>query len=214
MKKILFLVLLLGSGSLALAQSGFKPYNQFSIETGLGYSMPMSGISNSGEGSFSSFSHLQLGGRYMFNQNFGAKLTAMYDSFREGGDGSDHTRVIASAYYNVGTLFNLTFNTYEAVALFLHAGVGAGIVSSTDTSISGFEKQGIYVFGISPRFRVTEKIAIMTDISYYGILNQHLRYSGERIVPFSTPGENASNLTISFGIVFNLGNKRYHADWF
>lgn len=212
MKKILFLVLLLGSGSLALAQSGFKPYNQFSIETGLGYSMPMSGISNSGEGSFSSFSHLQLGGRYMFNQNFGAKLTAMYDSFREGGDGSDHTRVIASAYYNVGNLFNLTFNTYEAVALFLHAGVGAGTVSST--LLDGNEKQGVFAFGLSPRFRVTEKIAIMTDISYFHIVQQHIRYSGERIVPFTKEGQNASNLTISFGIVFNLGNKRYHADWF
>lgn len=214
MKKILFLVLSLAVSGLSYAQGGYKPYNQFSIETGLGYSMPMTGISNSGEGSFSSFSHLELGGRYMFNQNFGAKLNLMYDSFREGDEGTNHTRFMASGFYNVGNLFDLTFKTYESVALFLHAGVGVGFVSSEGFGLSGTEKQPTYSFGISPRFRVTEKISILTDISYFGIMKQHFRYSGERIEPFTKEGEGASHVTISFGVVINLGNKRYHADWY
>jgi hypothetical protein len=215
MKKILFLVLSLAISGLTYAQGGYKPYNQFSVEAGLGYSMPMSGISNSGEGNLSSFSHIELGGRYMFNQNFGAKLNLTYDSFRESGNGTDHTRVLMSAYYNVGNLFDLTFKTYESVALFFHAGFGVGSVKTTfPDAKGGTDMQGIYAVGLSPRFRVTEKLAIMTDISYYGIANQHRRFSGERVEPFDKAGQNASNITISFGLVFNLGNKRYHADWY
>lgn len=214
MKKILFLVLSLAVSGLSYAQGGYKPYNQFSIETGLGYSMPMTGKSLDGSGSFSSFSNIELGTRYMFNQNFGAKFNMLFNSFRESGEGVNHTRFMVSGFYNVGNLFDLTFKTYESVALFLHAGVGMGFVKSTDSNLSGTDRQPTYALGISPRFRITEKLSVMTDISYYGIMKQHMYYSGQRIEPFTVEGQNASHIAITVGLVFNLGNKRYHADWY
>ncbi|MEI2422643.1 hypothetical protein V6O07_20365, partial [Arthrospira platensis SPKY2] len=89
-----------------------------------------------------------------------------------------------------------------------------GYVKSTDSEIKGTDRQPTYAFGISPRFRITEKISIMTDVSYYGIVKQHMYYNGQRIEPFTTEGQNASHIAITVGLVFNLGNKRYHADWY
>ncbi|MFY8187623.1 MAG: hypothetical protein ACOVLC_06660 [Flavobacterium sp.] len=221
MRKILFLLLCAAS---AQGQFNSKPYNQFSIESGVGYSMPMSGISVNDEGSLGSLGHFNVGLRYMFNQDFGTKLTLQYDAFREGDFGSNHLRFNIEGYYNVGNLFDLTFRTYETVALYIHGGVGLGLVSSVndENSIgypgSGNERQGQAIIGLSPRFRISEKISIFTDFSYYAIFKQHIYYNGQKFTP-DTPtdfesGQGASHMTFSFGLVYNLGNRRYHADWY
>ena len=221
MKKVLFLLLFAFS---AQAQFNSKPYNQFSIESGVGYSMPVTGISVNDQGSLGSLGHFNAGVRYMFNQDFGAKFTLQYDAFREGDNGSNQTRFNIEGYYNVGNLFDLTFKTYETVALYLHAGVGLGLVSSVNDPNSigypgdGNERQGQAIIGLSPRFRISEKISIVTDFSYYAIFKQHIYYNGTRFTPDNTSdfvaGQGAAHTTFSFGIVYNLGKKRYHADWY
>uniref|UniRef100_UPI00404AEC06 hypothetical protein n=2 Tax=Flavobacterium sp. TaxID=239 RepID=UPI00404AEC06 len=221
MKKILFL-LLLSCVTISQAQFNSKPYNQFSIESGVGYSMPMSGVSVDDEGSLGSLGHFNAGLRYMFNQDFGTKFTLQYDAFRDGDAGSNHFRFNLEAYYNVGNLFDLTFKTYETVALYIHAGVGLGFVSSvvdSNFAPSGTEKQGQAIIGISPRFRISEKVSIFTDISYFSIFKQHIYYNGLSNYDVENPsdfkaGLGASHITFSFGLVYNLGNRRYHADWY
>ena len=121
-------------------------------------------------------------------------------------------------------LFDLTFKTYEAVALYLHAGVGLGLVSSVNEENtngypgSGNERQGQAIIGLSPRFRISEKISIFTDFSYFAIFKQHIYYNGQKFTPDNPtdfePGQGASHMTFSFGLVYNLGNRRYHADWY
>lgn len=223
MRKILFLLLCALS---AQAQFNSKPYNQFSIESGVGYSMPMSGVSVNDEGSLGSLGHFNAGVRYMFNQDIGTKLTLQYDAFRSGDFGSNHFRFNVEAYYNVGNLFDLTFKTYEAVALYLHAGVGLGFVNSIvddneaflGSVPNGTEKQGQAIIGLSPRFRISEKVSIFTDFSYFAIFKQHIYYNGLRYVPDAPggfkDGQGASHMTFSFGLVYNLGKRRYHADWY
>lgn len=220
MRKILFLLLCALS---AQAQFNSKPYNQFSIESGVGYSMPMSGVSVNDEGSLGSLGHFNAGVRYMFNQDIGTKLTLQYDAFREGEFGSNHIRFNIEGYYNVGNLFDLTFKTYETVALYLHAGVGLGLVSSinepdTPGYVSGTERQGQVIIGLSPRFRISEKISIFTDFSYFAIFKQHIYYNGQSLsLDTATdfkPGQGASHMTFSFGLAYNLGKRRYHADWY
>lgn len=222
MKKILFLLSLL-CVTVSQAQFNSKPYNQFSIESGLGYSMPMSGVSVDDEGSLGSLGHFNAGLRYMFNQDFGTKFTLQYDAFRDGDAGSNHFRFNLEAYYNVGNLFDLTFKTYETVALYMHAGVGIGIVSSVvdgDSVIipNESERQGQAIIGISPRFRISEKISLFTDFSYFAVFKQHIYYNGLSFQPESAAdfeaGQGASHMTFSIGLVFNLGNRRYHADWY
>jgi OOP family OmpA-OmpF porin len=221
MRKVLFLLLCVVS---AQAQFNTKPYNQFSIESGVGYSMPMSGVSVNDEGSLGSLGHFNAGVRYMFNQDFGTKFTLQYDAFRDGDFGSNHTRFNLEAYYNVGNLFDLTFKTYEAVALYMHAGVGLGLIRSVndpnsfDYPGSGNDRQGQVIIGLSPRFRITEKVSLFADFSYFTIFKQHVYYNGQRFTPDSPsdfePGQGASHMTFSFGLVYNLGKRRYHADWY
>lgn len=215
MKKLFTLTIL--SFIVFTAQSQNKRYNQLSLEGTLGYAMPLSGISVSGEGTFASIPNVNLGARYMFNQNLGSKIAFNNNNFRESSIGSSQYRLEMEAFYNIGNLFNLTFMTRESVALFLHTGVGVGITTSNNPEFlfgDAFERHGVIIFGLSPRFKINEKISVITDINYNMIQKQHILYSGETIDPFTTAGEVTSHVTFTVGLCFNLGKKRYHADWY
>jgi OmpA-OmpF porin, OOP family len=201
----------------AFSQFKSKEYNQLSLEGTIGYGMPLTNISVSGEGTFASIPSVNLGARYMFNQNFGTKFAFNNNNFREKSVGSSQYRFELEGYYNIGNLFNLTYKTYESVALFLHAGVGVGITTSQNPAFAygdEYERHGVVIVGLSPRFRLSEKLSLITDVNYNMILKQHIHYDGQEIQPFSKKGINTSHLTVSVGLCLNLGKRRYHADWY
>lgn len=193
-----------------------KRYNLLSIEGTLGYGIPMSNVSVSGDGSFHSIPSVNLGARYMFNQDWGTRFAFNNNNFRENSIGSSQFRLELEAYYNFGNLFDLTLKSSERVALFLHAGVGVGITSSNNPTFEydENERHGAIILGISPRFRLNDKVSLITDFNYNIIQKQHILYSGESIDPFSTSGVSTSHFTMSVGLCFNLGKRRYHADWY
>ena len=158
----------------------------------------------------------------MFNKNLGTKFAFNNNNFRESGVGSTQYRFELEAYYNIGNLFDLTYKTYESVALFLHAGVGVGITKSENPAFvydNDYERHGVIIVGLSPRFRLTEKLSLVADVNYNLIQKQHILYSGETLEnqPINNntrPGVNTSHLTLSVGISYSIGKRRYHADWY
>jgi len=223
MKKLFISALVSLFAVSAYSQFESKRYNQLTLEGTLGYGMPMSNVSVSGEGTFASIPSVNLGARYMFNQNWGTKFAFNNNNFRESGVGSTQYRFELEAYYNIGNLFDLTYKTYESVALFLHAGVGVGITTSENPQTpfydSAYERHGVIIVGLSPRFRLTEKLSLVADVNYNLIQKQDILYSGETLEnqPLNNntrPGVNTSHLTLSVGISYSIGKRRYHADWY
>jgi OOP family OmpA-OmpF porin len=76
--KIKFLFVLLLVSSLSFAQYRF---NQFSLEAGAGYVLAGNHYNDTYDSNFSGFRHVDLGVRYMINENYGVRLTYANDRF-------------------------------------------------------------------------------------------------------------------------------------
>jgi hypothetical protein len=95
---------------------GQKNWNRISLETGYGYVSPSELYSAEySKGDFSGFNHFDIGVRYMFEPNFGVKLNYGRDAFSKGEAGVTFNSIMASAVYNVGSLFDLKRATNERI---------------------------------------------------------------------------------------------------
>jgi OOP family OmpA-OmpF porin len=194
-------------------------YDKVSIETGLGYSIPINNKSSDGSGQFASFSNINIGVRYMFNQKWGIKSDFSYDSFNYKDKGSNHYRVNLAAYYNVGDFFDLNYISNQSVALYSHFGGGITYNNSHIKEVQigyipGWEKQINVTFGLSPRFRINDHISILTDWTNIIAMRQHFYYSGEEIVSGGKIGKIGFHMTFNLGISFSIGDNDDHADFY
>lgn len=192
---------------------GQKNWNRVSIETGYGYVSPSNlyGSSFSKKGDFSGFNHFDLGVRYMIEQNFGVKLSYGRDSFSKKGTGVTFNTFDIAAVYNVGSLFNLTYATNERVGLLGHAGVG--ITFAKPEQISDSERIGTATIGLTPQFKISERIIVYGDLAYAFRFKQHYGYDGVLLSPDFT-SKVGKTTVFSLGLMFYLGDKNKHADWY
>ena len=218
MKKIALLTLLLTAFS---SHSQDDTYNKFSIEAAYGLSQPFSPKNNlvvsTGENydvkTFSGFRHFEIGGRYMMNQKYGVKLSYGFDKFQQE-DFSDlsvtNHKVGAEMVFNISHLLNLKFTDRGILQVQTHTGFG--ITFSRPSSIDNTEHIGNFIIGMTPQIKITDRIAIVTDLSYNFIFKQHYYYSGELIDP-QYESVTGSFMNISLGLQFYLGRNEFHADW-
>ena len=215
MNKLLY-IFLFYSINLFSQNSG---YDKVSIETSLGYSIPIINKSSDGSGQFDSFSNINIGVRYMFNKKWGIKSDFSYDSFSDKDKGSNHYRLNLEAYYNVGDFFDLNNISNQSVSLYSHFGGGITYNNSYIEEVQigykpGWEKQINVTFGLSPRFRINEYISILTDWSNIIAFRQHLYYSGEEILSAGGIGKIGLHMTFNLGISFSIGDNDDHAAFY
>lgn len=75
------------------------------------------------------------------------------------------------------------------------------------------EQTGTLSFGFKPQVKITDRISVFADGSYNFNFKQHYSYSGQLLSP-DFEDQMGSFSTLSFGVIFNLGNKKHHADWY
>lgn len=208
------LILLFLSSLMTFAQSNH--WNKLSIEIGYGYVQPSalySSVYNKSD--FSGFNHFDVGARYMFNKEIGLKLSYANDRFKNDDvsptAGITFNSINVSAVYNVGSLFDLNYLTNERMGLLGHAGVG--ITLASPESISDSEKIGTATIGLTPQVKVSERISIYGDIAYAFHFKQHYGFDGVLLSPDYT-SEVGKTATFSLGLMFYLGEKDRHADWY
>lgn len=212
MKKIALLIFLL-SAFVSYSQDG--DYNRFSIEASYGLSQPLSPKNNSGyeAKTFSGFRHFELGGRYMLNQKYGVKLSYSFDKFQQK-DHSDlsvtNHKIGAEMVFNLSHLLNFHFSMKRNFQIQTHTGFG--ITFSRPSSIDNTEHIGNLILGITPQVKISDRIALTTDLSYNYIFKQHYYYSGVLIDP-DYESVSGSFVNISLGVQFYLGRNELHADW-
>jgi len=220
MKNKILLFVLVIFGFAGQAQRYGKSYNQFSIEAAYGISIPLNYVSsNNSAGNYISTTHFDVGLRYMFTKELGVKGEMSFDNYDGDDDyGMKTTRLDAQVYYNLGQSMGLVYATNETVGMLAHTGFG---VSFNKSSFFGSaEHTGNFIIGLTPIFKITDKIALSTDFSYGLNFKQHVYYDG---VPFNKPPEmyssplvykNAGQFNITIGAIFYLGSERNHADWY
>ena len=207
--KVLFALLLVSS--LSFAQYRF---NQFSIEAGAGYVLAGNHYNDSYDSNFSGFRHVDLGVRYMINENYGVRLTYANDRFLQSNGskvGINYNKVGVDGIYNLGRLIDLAYNSNENVGLLGH--VGVGYTKASPLSGEKTERIGNISLGLTPQFKIGENTVFFTDLSANLNMKQHygfdggLNYGGDKTFM-------GSHYNLTFGLMIYLGQNRYHADWY
>lgn len=210
---IILTSILLGGSATVHAQKKFLPYNRLSLEMEYGLSVPTTIVSQVGDQRFVSPIHLGVGGRYMFNQKWGVKGNLVYDEFKESADlGTRFIRMDAQAHFNLGRDMGITYGSGERVGLYAHSGLGLTFAKSYYNDST--EHNINLLIGLSPLFRISNKFAILTDVTYNFNFRQHFSFDG---IPFDPPTveyKTGGQFTFSVGAVIYLGDEERHADWY
>ncbi len=212
MKKLALIAVCLCS---IVAYSQEIQYNKFSIEASYGLNHPLTPTDNSGfdVGTFSEFKHFDLGGRYMINQMYGAKVSYAYDRFQHKSISElavTYHRISAEVVFNMAKVFNMTFNEAQTFQIQTHAGFG--ITFAQPKSIDNYERIGNFIIGVTPHVKITDRLAITTDLSYIVSFKQHYDYGGILIDP-DYKGTSGSFVNFTVGLQVSLGEHECHADW-
>lgn len=199
------------STSLLFSQS---QTNKISFDISFGYNKALNPYRNNLNSDFSGLKHVELGVRYMFTEKVGLRLNYANDRFKNDADGqfgSNFSRVGVDAVYNAGKAIGLDFATRSTVGLLAHVGVGYTRLKPIYQDNS--EQIGALVLGITPQLKLSERVALFGDVSYNANFKQHYRYDGSLISSDykSTVG---SHVTASVGLMFYLGENKYHSDWY
>lgn len=210
-KPYLCTIALLFCGVALFAQEG-KKFNQFSVETAYGFISPSNLVTAPNQkADYAGIAHFDLGVRYMIASNFGVKVNYARDCFSHEATGTTFNTVTASAVYNVGSLLNLPYATNERLGLLAH--LGAGYTFAKPESIDDTERIGTARLGLTPQYRISDRISLYTDVSYAVRFKQHYGFDGVLLSPDfkDSQGKTAS---FSLGLMFYLGDKSRHADWY
>jgi len=221
MKKLLLSTIM--AGALALGANAQVDYNRWSVEFSGGFNKAMAPLT---PGFFSptlNLGHADLGARYMFNEKFGAKLDFGFGSFSEASSSTSpafntsYHRINIQGVGNIGRIMNFESFT-RRVGLLTHFGAGIGQVRPQDGPNSDFN-DNVYniIAGITGQIKLSEKVALTTDIST--ILNgrQTVTFDGQTAIGPLDPGfygANATWWTGTIGLNIYLGSKDTHADWY
>ena len=210
--KIKFLFGLLLVSSLSFAQYRF---NQFSIEAGAGYVLAGNHYNDSYGSNFSGFRHVDLGVRYMIDENYGVRLTYANDRFIQANGskvGINYNKIGVDGIYNLGRLIDLAYNSNENIGLLGH--VGIGYTKGSPLSGERTERIGNISFGVTPQFKISENAVFYTDISANMNMKQHYGFDGGLTYGGQDKTFMGSHYNLTFGVMIYLGENRYHADWY
>ncbi len=225
MKWICVFIFLLFSG-FSHAQ---KRTNRLSLELGYGFNIPLTPKNDIVISDYIIPRHIDLGMRYMFDAHFGMKIHYANDRFQNksnGNSGVGYHRLGLEGVYNLNRSLNIFGNNFS---LLFHTGIG--ITYAFPEAIKRFknggeftfglkpyntkryERIGNLIFGLTPQFRLSDRMAFTFDTVYVINTEQQYSYSGE-LLYINRQKVRGSFINISFGIQFYLGKERRHIDWY
>ena len=193
---------------------GQSKFNQVSLEAGYGYSGAISPYLGQYKSDFSGFNNMNLGVRLMLSEKFGLKAELVTDKFENdpgGKIGITMTRIGVQGYYNLGKDLGLPYVWNENLGLLTHAGIGYTTLRPKFATFH--ERIGNLVVGITPQVKLSNRVAIFSDISYVVDIKQHYRFDGSLYSSYYKD-INGLHYNFSIGLMFYLGNNNYHADWY
>jgi OOP family OmpA-OmpF porin len=214
MKKNKFLVLgvLLVFSSIQVNAQG---YNRFSVDVEGGVTRPMDKFTKGYTPELASPFHVKGGLRIMATPSFGIKVAYTYEYFTQAS-GSLPFKTIAQigsleGVINIGRTCHFE-DFSKHIGLFFHAGVGVGYLQGVQSDgLKGSDRFGTVLFGISPQFRLSEKVSFLLDLSMYG--NTRQDYTFDYKSKTNARGIDGYFANLSGGISISIGGNDKNIDW-
>ena len=173
---------------------------------------------------FGSFqvNHVEVGGRYMFSPKAGLKVGLAFEQLQNNTKTASLPfkmnvfHVAVEGVVNLARLFDLQ-KSLDRIGFLFHGGVElSNMRPSLDNPAPGqnnnvSEYNGGLKYGISPTYRITDRIALMGDISFLTSYRQHLAWDGF----YSDDNQNLGGSLISYsgGMSISIGDDDAHGDW-
>ena len=230
MKKLLFLLSLVGTSVLTFAQENeteTSGYNKWSIEVGGGANKAVSPFTKGYTSGTPDFYNANLGVRYMFNPKFGLKVIGNYDRLKDGKDSQN----FSASYYraglegvvNIGRVLNFEDWT-NTIGVLGHAGGGYALLRNSGTKNHNPNSDGLFkdgdqmgylTIGLTPQVKLSNRIVLTGDLSYSKTFSQDFTWNGVHFddANISNRGFDGDIWNATLGLTFYLGGKQKHADW-
>ena len=197
----------------ALTQINAQEYDKWSLD--LGFGIHQVGAPLNDGYSVSPLGQGNLGVRYMFNERFGLRADLGYNQFQES-DGntnfsSNYYRASLEGVVNLGNI--LKFNNWtQRLNLLAHGGLGVSILNITEPVVSGNDYMTTINFGLTPQFKISDRIAVFADFSSLINFGQENTFNGG--VNTDRRESNISIFNTSLGVNISFGKYRKLADFY
>ena len=165
---------------------------------------------------------IQLNGRYMANNRFGAQLSSSFHYFNiEGTPNVLYTNLSLSGVANVGDL--LRFSTWtKSFGLLAHGGIGWSSmwqkgyyqdlgIDPENPLHNSVDDMFSFSAGITPQYKLNDKFSLNLDLTFVQHALQSRSFDWETKLDDRT--FNGSFMKLSIGVSYYIGSKTRHADW-
>lgn len=189
--------------TLLLVCSSFVASAQYGIEANYG-------LNGCYDPSYNGFTHFGAGVTYDFDDTFGAKIDFGMDEFsvqndlREKKTGVSNMRITAQGVVNITNLANsrADYNKFNVLA---HGGAGLSVLNSDIPDYPNTDHLLNLVFGITPRFKVTDGFYLTADFSAIANVSQHYLFNGELSYSDTVNSFTGLMYNATFGIAYKFG---------
>lgn len=206
-----------------LAKAQEESFNKWSIEANTGFGKPISPYSpnyfSSNDNTYFAFNkinHFDIGARYMYSTYFGIRMGVTYVSITNaaGSNSLDFEnelyKIDLQGVINMGHI--LKFNQFTS-RLGLLAHLGPQISKLKIKKNAGkIDSDGGFMMGITPQFKITDRLVLNADFSYTFNYRQHLNWDGA----YANNNNNLFGIMhdLTIGFTYYLGKNKKHADWY
>ncbi|SFO58529.1 OmpA-OmpF porin, OOP family [Algoriphagus ornithinivorans] len=224
MKKVILILVYMGLISIGYAQ---KEFNQWSIETNIGFNKAMSPLAPPYLTPTLNVGHFDVGARYMINEKFGIKGIFEAGSFSnwEGKSPDFKTNYMNLGLVGVANLGRIwNFESFTRKFGFLgHFGTGVTRIKYITSPLPIVpEYSQVIKTGITGLFKFSQNIALSGKIEMNYNSRQDFTFDGSQYntsLPVTVPENPRGHATGvwwvgTLGLNFYLGSKEQHADWY
>lgn len=198
----------------SFAHSQQENFNRLSVELTTGIHIPLKPEAGIARSKYVGFKQFELGARYMFSEKFGVKGHYGYNNFSDPDNlsrGILLNRFGLEGVVNIGKLLNVNYNIREKFGILVHA--GPGITFAIPESNENVDRMGNLIAGITGQIRLSERFTLLGDVSHISNFSQQYGYNGV-LLDANSSSNTGSFLSISFGLMYSIGSKRHHSDWY
>lgn len=195
-------------------------YNRWSIEGNIGNNLTIKPFRTdylATQDKVNGVTHFNIGTRYMHTPKLGLKFDLAYDVFQSKKEATvDYKnvqfRIGLQGVVNLSQVLKFE-NFTDRFGLLAHGGGQlAAFIPKMGVTKNSLDRDGGFMLGITPQYRLNDRMVFSGDITGYYYLRQHLNWDGS--VRSSYANLNGIYYNFSVGLTYYLGDRETHVDWF